>query len=248
MPVPDIGSLRGDLHSLLTHIAEVYGSAQTYGLPCQVIGEACRDPLFRDVLRVLNDRRQAVLKAIFERGAERGEVAKGASADLVGNVVIGYFAGLLSADAMFPDAAGIDQLVQLLLQGGRRPGGRRVNSPVRLVARPMSGRSGRAGQLRADLHGRPGPGVARVADVAEGKYDGRFGAGYRQGARGMRVASRSRSAYSVCPSSSSTARRSGARAGIRVAGSRVICCSLYGCRGGNAFSPPAVAFDNGGLS
>ncbi|MFF7245002.1 TetR-like C-terminal domain-containing protein [Embleya sp. NPDC008237] len=119
VPVPDTGSpLRGDLHSLLTHIAEVYGSAPMYGLARQVIGEACRDPLFRDILRVLRDRRQAVLKTILERGAERGEVAKGVSADLVGNVVIGYFAGLLSADAMFPDAAGIDQLVQLLLQGG----------------------------------------------------------------------------------------------------------------------------------
>jgi AcrR family transcriptional regulator len=114
---PDTGSLRGDLIVFLTRIADVYGNPPMHGLARQVLAEASRDPQFTFILRELNGRRQAVVDTVLDQALARGELSAGVARKTVGDLLIGYFTGLLSADAPFPGPAEIERITDLLMYG-----------------------------------------------------------------------------------------------------------------------------------
>lgn len=122
VPPPDTGSLRGDLTAMLVRIVEVYGAPPMHGLARHVLAEAPGDPKFTFILRELNDRRQGVVDVIFDQAIRRGELEAGIPRRTAGDLIIGYFCGLLSAGTPFPGPAEIDRIVDLLLHG-LQPGG-----------------------------------------------------------------------------------------------------------------------------
>ncbi|UGQ11395.1 TetR/AcrR family transcriptional regulator C-terminal ligand-binding domain-containing protein [Yinghuangia sp. ASG 101] len=115
--VPDTGSLAGDLYELVAGIAAVYGTQPMYGLSRQILREACRDTMIRDIMRELNERRFEIVMAVLEQAAARDELAESADRRLICDMLIGYFAGLLSAEYDFPDAEKIRGMVEFLMHG-----------------------------------------------------------------------------------------------------------------------------------
>ena len=75
-PLPDTGSLRGDLHVLVGGLAEAFGRGRAGVLMAALIDAAQRDPKFAQVhLDESLRRRQAVL-AVLARGIDRGELPR----------------------------------------------------------------------------------------------------------------------------------------------------------------------------
>ncbi|NUU20259.1 MAG: TetR/AcrR family transcriptional regulator [Streptomycetaceae bacterium] len=117
VPPPDTGTLYDDLVALLTQIGQVFGKPPHYGLARQVLAEAPRDPQFTFILRELNGRRQGVVDAILDQAVRRGEVNVGVPRKIVGDMLTGYYCGLLSAGTEFPNGDEINRIASLVAHG-----------------------------------------------------------------------------------------------------------------------------------
>ncbi|UGQ11380.1 TetR/AcrR family transcriptional regulator C-terminal ligand-binding domain-containing protein [Yinghuangia sp. ASG 101] len=117
LPAPDTGSLRGDLVTLIAGMTEVYGAMPMSGISRNLFAEAPNDPQILFILRELNARRQEVVDVILDQAVRRGEIGVGAPRKAIGDLIAGYFVGLLTARQDLPGTAEIDRLAGLLADG-----------------------------------------------------------------------------------------------------------------------------------
>lgn len=115
-PLPDTGSLRGDLVEYQRNFVKAMTGPRRDILP-SIVGEATMDPELRDALARFIASRRVVLRAVLERGVERGELR----ADLDVDMAMELFAGPLvyrevMADLPVDDAVAED-LIDLVLAG-----------------------------------------------------------------------------------------------------------------------------------
>lgn len=91
VPIPDTGTLAGDLEAFLTATFRGATSASTSALLRSVMAEAQRDPQAAEVLREFTGRRRAVLRQILDRGRTRSELPQDADLDLIADQTYGLF-------------------------------------------------------------------------------------------------------------------------------------------------------------
>ncbi|MFK8847938.1 TetR-like C-terminal domain-containing protein [Streptomyces sp. Ac-502] len=83
IPLPDTGTLRGDLRALARSIAAFYTEPRYCGLLEAVVSAAARQPEAADVLRQFFDERLRLAGAMVPRAVARGELPEGADPDEV---------------------------------------------------------------------------------------------------------------------------------------------------------------------
>ncbi|MCK7623280.1 TetR/AcrR family transcriptional regulator [Streptomyces sp. RS10V-4] len=74
VPLPDTGTLPGDLRALARAIGRFYGDARTRGLIEAVVAAAARDPQAATALRDFFDERLELAGALVRRAVARGEL------------------------------------------------------------------------------------------------------------------------------------------------------------------------------
>lgn len=74
VPLPDSGTLSGDLRALARSIAALYGEGRVRRLIEAVVSAAARDPQVASVLRTFFDERLALAGRMVQRAVDRGEL------------------------------------------------------------------------------------------------------------------------------------------------------------------------------
>lgn len=74
VPLPDSGTLSGDLRALARSIAALYGEGPVRRLIEAVVSAAARDPQVASVLRTFFDERLALAGRMVQRAVDRGEL------------------------------------------------------------------------------------------------------------------------------------------------------------------------------
>ncbi|MBZ4019565.1 TetR/AcrR family transcriptional regulator [Streptomyces purpurogeneiscleroticus] len=83
IPVPDTGTLCGDLRALARGIGVFYGDARNRAMIEAVVSAAGRDPRAEEALREFFDDRLGVAGVMVRRALERGELPPGTDAEAV---------------------------------------------------------------------------------------------------------------------------------------------------------------------
>lgn len=114
---PDTGSARDDLTAVLRGLLHFY-TGPSGRVFAQLVGEAQADPAIRHELRThLVDARRNLLRTIWERGVDRGELRADVDPDAAIDVVIGpALYRLMMGHAPMTDAAA-DALVDAAIRG-----------------------------------------------------------------------------------------------------------------------------------
>lgn len=81
IPVPDTGSVRGDLRALMHAVVATITSPRGAALVHSLVAEADHSPELRELARRFWATRFALVRSVLSRGVERGELA--ADLDLV---------------------------------------------------------------------------------------------------------------------------------------------------------------------
>ncbi|MEU5542671.1 TetR/AcrR family transcriptional regulator [Streptomyces sioyaensis] len=74
VPLPDSGTLSGDLRALARSIAALYGEGRVRRLIEAVVSAAARDPRVASMLRTFFDERLALAGRMVQRAVDRGEL------------------------------------------------------------------------------------------------------------------------------------------------------------------------------
>ncbi len=122
IPVPDTGSLRGDLERVYADAVAFASSPAGAAFMRLAVVEACRDPRVAALYRRMIDNRQECAAVIFERARARGELR----VDVDPTTVVHWLSGMLVLrmimNAPLPTPAEISELVDVLLRGIGSPG------------------------------------------------------------------------------------------------------------------------------
>ena len=117
LPVPDTGSLRGDLMEGIRQALEFGGSETGRAYVRMTVGESLRDPRVGALYTSAFEGQEAAARQVFERAIARGEVDAGFRMDLAVN----WFAGLLLLYAVIerpmPTPEEAEELVDFLMNG-----------------------------------------------------------------------------------------------------------------------------------
>lgn len=114
VPVPDTGSFRGDLTSIVIDTLALWHTPGLDKMVKQSFAEAGRDPAVAEVIRTGMQAQRRQSWAIFERAIERGELAADADLWLLADLLAGLVAyrGMLDLPMPEPEA-----IVEALLSG-----------------------------------------------------------------------------------------------------------------------------------
>lgn len=122
--VPDTGSTRGDLRSLMRDAVAVYSRPHAGGLMAGLVEAMCHEPALAAAVRegFLATRRRA-LERVIERGVERGDLAAGLDLQLALDVLGGplFYRLLITGGPI--DGQLADGVVELILTGFGVPRG-----------------------------------------------------------------------------------------------------------------------------
>ncbi|WP_237110650.1 TetR/AcrR family transcriptional regulator [Nonomuraea sp. MG754425] len=113
----DTGSLRGDLHTTLSQIMQVFSDPRIRMLMRQALGEACRDPAFIDLFRAVLGRRLELITVLIDRAVSRGELPAATSPLLIADLISGIIAIRVAVDTPLPGPDELTALVDGLLFG-----------------------------------------------------------------------------------------------------------------------------------
>ncbi|MET8722565.1 TetR/AcrR family transcriptional regulator [Streptomyces misionensis] len=91
VPAPDTGNLRDDLRALVTATFEAAQRPPAGPALRTLVREAARDPRLAELLRTFTESRRAAVRAVLERGRERGELPAGQDVDLLVDQFYGLF-------------------------------------------------------------------------------------------------------------------------------------------------------------
>ena len=122
VPVPDTGSLAGDLRARLRATVRTYARPPVRGVLTALVAEAQYDPAFAELLRehVVRPLREGS-REVFRRAIERCEIPPGAPLDLALDMAVGaiYYRLLLGTAPV--DVRLADQAVDFVLVGLTTP-------------------------------------------------------------------------------------------------------------------------------
>jgi len=115
VPVPDTGSVRGDLTAYATSLAKKFGSAPASDVLPHLIEAACYDERLRASLHEYSRLRQQTVRTILKRAYERGELTDDDDRELIVDLLLGsfFYRRLMSGDPFSPRFA--VRLVDFLL-------------------------------------------------------------------------------------------------------------------------------------
>ncbi|MEU9989999.1 TetR/AcrR family transcriptional regulator [Streptomyces sp. NPDC048045] len=91
VPAPDTGTLRGDLRALAVATFETSQRSPAAPALRTLVREAARDPHLAELLRTFTESRRAAVRAVLERGSERGELSGDRDVDLLVDQFYGFF-------------------------------------------------------------------------------------------------------------------------------------------------------------
>ncbi|SED30856.1 DNA-binding transcriptional regulator, AcrR family [Streptomyces misionensis] len=91
VPAPDTGSLRDDLRALVTATFDAAQRPPSGPALRTLVREAAGDPRLAELLRTFTESRRAAVRAVLERGRERGELPAGQDVDLLVDQFYGLF-------------------------------------------------------------------------------------------------------------------------------------------------------------
>jgi AcrR family transcriptional regulator len=121
VPVPDTGSLRGDLEQIYRAAVEFLASPAGRGLVHVGAAEAARDERIAAVYRRGVQRRFAEAQPVFDRAVERGELARDADRRTILEWLPGLLVFRVLTGQALPTAADVPRLVEITLSGaGKR--------------------------------------------------------------------------------------------------------------------------------
>jgi AcrR family transcriptional regulator len=89
MPVPDTGSLRGDLLTVIGHMVQGLGHSPLSRILPALVEASEQDPELEHLFKEFGAERRAVLLGVLERAAARGELRPGLDLDLTLEIIIG---------------------------------------------------------------------------------------------------------------------------------------------------------------
>ena len=117
VPVPDTGTVRGDLIVYATSLARKFGSSPASDVLPHLIEAACYDQRLRESLHDYIRFRQQTVRTILERGHERGELTDEDDRMLIVDLLLGpfFYRRLISGDPFSPRFA--ERLVDFILKG-----------------------------------------------------------------------------------------------------------------------------------
>ena len=104
IPLPDTGTVRGDLVAYATALARKFGAAPTSDILPHLIEAACYDERLRTLLQEYTRLRQQTVRTIFQRGYERGEFTDDDDRELIVDLMMGafFYRRLMSGDPFTP--------------------------------------------------------------------------------------------------------------------------------------------------
>jgi AcrR family transcriptional regulator len=116
-PVPDTGSLEGDLLVIVTETLAAWNSPELAERTRQIFGEAGRDPAVAEIIRTAMRDRMTRSWAIYDRAIARGELSADADLWLLSDMLVGLvvYRGLI--DVPQPDPP---QMLRALMCGFTR--------------------------------------------------------------------------------------------------------------------------------
>jgi AcrR family transcriptional regulator len=88
-PTPDTGSLRGDLEAYLLDVVERIRAYRAQDVLPHLVGAASYDPAVRDALADYTRARQAPMRTMLARAADRGDLPAGHDVDVFVDTVLG---------------------------------------------------------------------------------------------------------------------------------------------------------------
>jgi AcrR family transcriptional regulator len=116
LPVPDTGSLLGDVRALLDVGARALGHPVAAQIVPDLLAEAARSPELAQALRAgLRDAQGAVVAAVVRQAAERGELPSGTDPDLALALLAGPLYWQLAVMGSAPGAAHVDELARAVV-------------------------------------------------------------------------------------------------------------------------------------
>jgi AcrR family transcriptional regulator len=117
VPVPDTGSLRGDLIALATAAAQIASSPPIEAVVRATIGALRHDPSLREVAARFWAERMTIDGEVVARAIGRGEAPAGTDTRLVIETVLGPVHLRLLAGGAQPDDSFIEDVVDLVVRG-----------------------------------------------------------------------------------------------------------------------------------
>lgn len=117
MPVPDTGSLRGDLTEVYRGQLSFAQSPAGADYMRTLVRESMRDDRMAALYRTAHEQAERNVREIFHRAAQRGEIGHEAPVDLVVSLLNGLvvLSTVMGRDA--PSTGEVDRLVDLVLRG-----------------------------------------------------------------------------------------------------------------------------------
>lgn len=117
VPVPDTGTLAGDLRALARAVAASIGQEPGRRVTRNLVAVACSSDELAAGMADFWSERLALTRVIVERAVQRGEVADGSDADLVVETLVGalYVRLLLTGEPLTPEVA--DRIAEIVHHG-----------------------------------------------------------------------------------------------------------------------------------
>ncbi|MEU2929263.1 TetR/AcrR family transcriptional regulator C-terminal ligand-binding domain-containing protein [Streptomyces sp. NPDC007251] len=116
VPAPDTGSLGADLRELAVATFEAAQRAPSGPALRTLVREAARDAHLAELMREFTQSRRAAVRAVLERGRERGELAADRDLDLLVDQFYGVFWYRFLLGHAPLDAAAAERLTESLLR------------------------------------------------------------------------------------------------------------------------------------
>jgi AcrR family transcriptional regulator len=117
LPIPDTGSLRGDLRVSMGLALEFSGSETGRAYMRMTVAESLRDKRVGALYTAAYEGQETAARAMFERAIARGELRPGFRMD----IAVNWFAGLMTLYAVIdrpaPSPDEVDDLIDFLLDG-----------------------------------------------------------------------------------------------------------------------------------
>ncbi|MGH2769463.1 MAG: TetR/AcrR family transcriptional regulator [Actinomycetota bacterium] len=117
VPMPDTGTIRGDLVALLRSIIGVYSATVIGRIFPDILAEAFRCSELAEALREFWTSRRQVMFEVLVRGVDRGELPADIDCKLTNELLLGpiYYRFLISRHPLMPEQA--DDIVAAVLHG-----------------------------------------------------------------------------------------------------------------------------------
>ena len=116
-PLPDTGTIVGDLREAFTQALEFVSSDTGRAYLRMTISESLRDERLRALYTAAHNGQDAAARKMFERAVARGELRKDVRIDFA----VGWFSSMLVMNSITekaqPTAADVDDMIDFLLRG-----------------------------------------------------------------------------------------------------------------------------------